>query len=181
MRLPARCLSIVLFGLCLAGDLASGQSDEPTPTLQTPLKPITSISTSIRPQGERLPADYSKQVDSQRAKLPAAAWPDRPWTGFCWTAPDVCYQPLYFENAALERHGYSLGLFQPLASTAHFVGDVAILPYRLAAEPSRECGYVLGHERPGTPTPLRYYRPPLRVRGGLAEAGVATGLVFLLP
>ncbi len=181
MRLMANCLVLAVLGLCPAGAGASGGSGEQAPGLLEPLKPITSISTSIQPQGGRLPTDYAGQADLQWAARPAAALPSRAWTGFCWTAPGVCHRPLYFEEAALERHGYTLGVFQPAASTAHFVGNVAILPYRLAAEPACECVYVLGHQRPGTPTPLRYYRPPLRISGGLAEAGVAAGLVFLLP
>jgi hypothetical protein len=179
MRLMPGCLVLAVLGLCPASLRAAG--GEQTPGLLEPLKPITSISTSIQPQRGRLPTDHAGQVDLQRAASSAAARPPRGWTGFCWTAPGVCHRPLYFEDAALERHGYSLGLGQPVASTVHFVGNLAILPYRLAAEPTSECVYVLGHERPGTPTPLRYYRPPLRISGGLAEAGVAAGLVFLLP
>lgn len=181
MRLLPRYLAIAILGLCPGGVLASGNSSEPVPHLQGALKPIAGISTSVAPPGGQLPTDYSGQVESQRVELPAAAWPERPWTGYCWAAPGVCYPPLYFEDAALERHGYSFGLLQPLASTTHFVGNVAILPYHLAAEPACECVYTLGHPRPGTPTPMRWYRPPLRVGGGMAEAGVATGLIFLLP
>lgn len=181
MRLLASCFALAILGLRHGAAVAWGESSEPVPGLQEPLKPMASISTSIQPPGGRLPTEYSGQADSQRVEFPATAWADRAWDGFCWTAPGVCYRPLYFENVALERHGYSRGLLEPLASTAHFVGNVAILPYRLAAEPTCECVYTLGHERPGTPTPMYYYRPPLRVSGGLAEAGVATGLIFLLP
>lgn len=181
MRFSAICLAIAAMGPFSGGVLAASNAQEAALGLQEPLKPITRIATSIQPQEGRLPTDYAGSLDSQPVESPVAAWPNRPWTSVCWTAPGVCHRPLYFEDAALERHGYSFGLVQPLASTAHFVGNVAILPYRLAAEPTCECVYVLGHERPGTPTPMRYYRPPLRVSGGLAEAGVATGLIFLLP
>ncbi len=181
MRLVARCFSIALLGLCPVGALARDGGNEPMLRVRDPLKPITSMSTSIQPQAGRLPTDYSGQVDSQATESSTAGLADRPWTGICWTAPGICYQPLYFEDPALERHGYCDGLLQPLVSTAHFVGNAAILPYRLAAEPPCECIYTLGHERPGTPTPMHCYRPPLRVSGGLAEAGVVTGLIFLLP
>ena len=106
---------------------------------------------------------------------------DGVWTGVRWEAPGTCHRPLYFEDPSLERHGYSLGVAQPFASAAHFVGNTAILPYRMVAEPTCDCVYTLGHERPGTPTPLRYYRPPFSVGGGVAQAGVVTGLIFLLP
>jgi len=146
-----------------------------------PIKPISSLGTNIGPQGGRLPTDYAMTaLPAQRIVAPLQT-SDGAWTGFHWEAPGTRHRPLYFENVPLERHGYSLGLAQPFASAAHFVGNAAILPYRMAAEPPSDSIYTLGHERPGTPTPLRYYRPPLSVRGGMAQAGTVVGLIFLLP
>ncbi len=146
-----------------------------------PIKPISSLGTNIAPQGGRLPTDYAETaLPAERVVAPPQI-SDGAWTGFHWEAPGTRHQPLYFENIPLERHGYSLGLAQPFASAAHFVGNTAILPYRMAAEPPHNSFYTLGHERPGTPTPQRYYRPPLSVRGGIAQAGAVTGLIFLLP
>lgn len=149
--------------------------------LPDPIKPISSLGTNIAPQDGRMPTDYALEAMPNK---PVAA-PDQEaegaWTGVHWEAPATCHRPLYFENPSLERHGYSLGLVQPFASAAHFVGNAAILPYRLAAEPTCDCVYTLGHERPGTPTPLRYYRPRFSIAGGVAQAGTVTGLIFLLP
>ncbi len=167
------------------GVSSSGATDSTAHSLSEgmpqPIKPISSLGTNITPQGGRLPTDYAKTaLPAQRVVAPQQV-SDGAWTGFHWEAPGTSNQPLYFENIPLERHGYSLGLAQPFASAAHFVGNTAILPYRMAAEPPHNSIYTLGHERPGTPTPLRYYRPPLSVRGGIAQAGAVTGLIFLLP
>jgi len=146
-----------------------------------PIKPIGSLGTNIAPQDGRLPTDYAGSgLPVERVAAPEQS-AEGPWTVYHWQAPSTCHRPLYFENPSLERHGYSLGLAQPFASAAHFVGNAAILPYRLVAEPTCDCVYTLGHERPGTPTPLRYYRPRFSVAGGVAQAGTATGLIFLLP
>jgi len=146
-----------------------------------PIKPIGAVSTDITaPQG-RLPTDVAAQTLPQTPLLAADHAVEGPWTGYHWVAPGVAHRPLYFENIALERHGYSLGLLQPLASAAHFAGNTAILPYRMGAEPPCRSIYTLGHQRPGTPTPLYYHRPPFSVAGGLAQAGAVTGLIFLLP
>ncbi len=167
------------------GVSSSGTTDSTARSLSEgmpePIKPISSLGTNITPEGGRLPTDYATTaLPAQRVAAPRQS-SDGAWTGFHWEAPGTSHRPLYFENVPLERHGYSLGLAQPFASAAHFVGNTAILPYRMAAEPTGVPIYTLGHERPGTPTPLRYYRPPLSVRGGIAQAGAVTGLIFLLP
>ncbi len=146
-----------------------------------PIKPITSVGTNTAPQDGRLPMDYAMSALPAERVAPPAHVSEGDWTGVRWEAPGTCHRPLYFEDPSLERHGYSLGVAQPFASAAHFVGNTAILPYRMVAEPTCDCVYTLGHERPGTPTPRRYYRPPFSVGGGVAQAGVVTGLIFLLP
>ena len=162
-----------------AGTAATGSSL--SEGLPEPVKPITSLGTNIAPQDGRLPTDYAESaLPCQRIAAPEQA-AEGPWAGVHWEAPGTCHRPLYFENPSLERHGYSLGLAQPFASAAHFVGNAAILPYRMVAEPTCDCVYTLGHERPGTPTPLRYYRPRFSLAGGVAQAGTITGLIFLLP
>lgn len=145
------------------------------------VKPISSLGTNIAPPDGRMPMDYAlNALPNERVAAPEQV-ADGTWTDVHWEAPGTCHRPLYFENPSLERHGYSLGLAQPFASAAHFVGSAAILPYRLVAEPTCDCVYTLGHVRPGTPTPLRYYRPRFSLAGGVAQAGTVTGLIFLLP
>ena len=190
LTMPALLLSVILLSVpCFAHETsfaaqqpsrATG-SDHLSEGMPAPVKPITALGTNIAPPDGRLPVDYAMSaLPAQRVMAPDQVG-EGPWTGVHWEAPGTCHRPLYFENPSLERHGYSLGLAQPFASAAHFVGNAAILPYRMAAEPTCDCVYTLGHERPGTPTPLRYYRPRFSLAGGVAQAGTVTGLIFLLP
>ena len=100
---------------------------------------------------------------------------------FAWTAPGTMHQPLYFEDVNLERAGHSWGLLQPAMSAVHFFGRIPALPYLMATHPPGECVYTLGHYRPGSCAPQLRRVPRLKPAGGLVQAGVVTGLVFLVP
>lgn len=108
----------------------------------------------------------------------------RAWavSSFAWDATSLCHRPLYFEEYNLERYGYGCcEALQPAASAAHFFGTLPALPYCMAVDCPGECIYTLGHYRPGSCNPKRCIWPPLSPRAILAEGGVWTGLVFLIP
>lgn len=98
-----------------------------------------------------------------------------------WEAPGTMHQPLYFEDVNLERAGHSWGVFQPAMSAVHFFGRIPALPYLAAAHPPRECVYTLGHYRPGSCSPQLCRTPRVKALAGAAQAGVITGLIFLVP
>jgi hypothetical protein len=103
-------------------------------------------------------------------------------TTFTWKASALCHKPLYFEEVHLERYGHSWGPYlQPFASGAHFFLTVPALPYAMGLCPPCECIYTLGYYRPGSCAPRMLDPLPLSIRAGLAEAGVWTGMVFLIP
>ncbi len=109
---------------------------------------------------------------------------DRQWvaSSFAWKASEISHKPLYFEEVQLERYGHTLHpLAQPVFSGAHFFLNIAVLPYKMGIHPLHECQYPLGYYRPGSCAPWLMPPVPLSVRGGLAEAGVILGGVFLLP
>jgi hypothetical protein len=54
------------------------------------------------------------------------------------------YNPLYFEDANLERCGLGHGFCQPAASAAQFLGRTALLPYSLIAHSPCSCETTLG-------------------------------------
>ncbi len=113
-----------------------------------------------------------------------ATYTPRNWeaTSFAWKASALCHKPLYFEERQLERYGHTPGPFlEPIASGAHFFLNVAVLPYKMGINPPNECQYALGYYRPGSCAPWLLPPVPLSVRGALLEAGVITGLVFLVP
>ena len=99
-----------------------------------------------------------------------------------WKAPGHCHKPLYFEQVQLERYGHETGpVLQPLISTAHFFGNIAVLPYKMGIHPPNECQYSLGYYRPGNCAPYMVQPIPLSLRGAALQAGVVTGAAALIP
>ncbi len=103
-------------------------------------------------------------------------------TTVTWKASGACHKPLYFEDVQLERYGHEWGPFaQPVLSTAHFFGNVLVLPYKMGIHPMNECQYSLGHYRPGNCAPWTVGPIPISLRGALFQAKVVTGAALILP
>jgi hypothetical protein len=101
---------------------------------------------------------------------------------FAWHASALCHKPLYFEEVQLERYGHTAGPFrQPFVSGAHFVLNLATLPYHMAYQPPHECQYALGYYRPGSCAPWMIPPVPLSLKGALAETGFIVGGIYILP
>jgi hypothetical protein len=99
-----------------------------------------------------------------------------------WKASGLCHKPLYFEEVQLERYGHEVGpVLQPLISTAHFFGNIAVLPYKMGIHPPHECQYSLGYYRPGDCAPYMLPPVPISLRGAAAQAGAVVGGAALLP
>ena len=103
-------------------------------------------------------------------------------TTVTWKASGACHKPLYFEDVQLERYGHEWGPFaQPVISTAHFFGDVIVMPYKMGIHPPNECQYSLGYYRPGSCAPWTVGPIPISLRGALMQAKVVTGAALILP
>ncbi len=102
-------------------------------------------------------------------------------TNFTWTASNLCHNPLYFEQPALERYGHTIGPLQPILSGAQFLATIPAMPMLMAIDPPNECQYALGYYRPGSCAPRKWSPIPYSTRGAIVEGGVATALVFLIP
>ena len=89
--------------------------------------------------------------------------------------------PLYFEDPNLERCGISHGCLTEVSSAGHFLFNTVILPYRVAAQPPCECVPSLGDCPTCNEFDSSAALPPWSWRGVVAEAGVITGLVFIIP
>jgi hypothetical protein len=71
-----------------------------------------------------------------------------------WEAPNILYQPLYFEHVAMERYGYTpRHWFQPISSALYFSKSLAVLPFNLVHHPTWSCETPYGWCRPGSPAP----------------------------
>ncbi len=99
-----------------------------------------------------------------------------------WTASGACHKPEYFNQPQLERYGHTAGpVLQPLISSAKFVTDVALLPYKMGIHPPNECQYPLGYIRTGNCAPYMIQPFPWSLRGAAVQAGVVTGAAALIP
>jgi hypothetical protein len=147
------------------------------------LKSILDLTTSIAPPTGELPADRFQGSSEEAALAYCPGQSSRGWSvsEYNWKATGMFHQPLYFEEVNLERYGYSHGIAQPAISYGQFLVNVIAMPYKVMAEPPREEIYTLGQYRPGSYAPYRINYPPASVSGGLFEAGVVIGLVFLIP
>lgn len=167
-------------------------ADDPDPDDETAADwqptPLTDLSTNIRLPGGMLPRDYA--AERPPAELPVGemdspygATRGWPLSMYHWKASCLCHQPLYFEEINLERYGYGCcGCLQYGVSAAHFFGTVPALPYLMAADCPGECDYTLGHYRPGSCPPWQYHWPPCcDPLATFSEAGILTGLIFLIP
>lgn len=91
------------------------------------------------------------------------------------------YQPLYFEEANLERYGRTCGPLQPALSGLRFFATLPSLPYAMTVRhPSKtyttKCPYEAGWGAPK----VREFQP-LQPKPSLVQAGAITGLLFVLP
>jgi hypothetical protein len=106
--------------------------------------------------------------------LPSGPLPVRQWEPLAEIVPPpyVCYNRLYFQQLNMERYGWDLGVWSPLASVAAFYVDLFALPYHAATEPLRRYECNTGYCLPGDPVPLLLYPPELSLTGALGEAAV---------
>ena len=108
----------------------------------------------------------------------------RQWTPMTmtWKASNLCHTPLYFEDVNLERYGHTRGpLLEPFAQSAHFFGNILVLPYKMGVHSPRECQFALGYYRPGNCAPWIKPPVPISARGAIAQAATMTGLFWLIP
>ncbi|MCC6509469.1 MAG: hypothetical protein IT423_10195 [Pirellulaceae bacterium] len=99
-----------------------------------------------------------------------------------WKASGLCHKPLYFEEVQLERYGHEIGpVLQPLVSTAHFFGNIVVLPYKMGIHPPHECQYALGYYRPGDCAPYMLPPVPISLRGAAVQTGAVLGAAALVP
>jgi hypothetical protein len=122
-----------------------------------PRKTISEIRPSVKDTNKVVPQDYSylltEKVGPDWFMAPSGE------KVFAWTAPNIHYQPLYFQNVALERYGQTYGgLKQIGASGLHFFTSFCRLPYAVIVDHPRSCEYPLGYCRPGNPTPMTFQK-----------------------
>lgn len=122
-----------------------------------PKKGIRGIGIDIREKNLNAPEDVSSQLVNGSASnwnqfVPAPKV-------FAWAAPDIRYQPLYFEDVALERYGQTAPPYQQsLSSGFHFFKSFVTLPRQMIIDHPKSCDHPLGFCRPGNKTPYTVQR-----------------------
>ena len=133
-----------------------------------PQKGIRGINLDVRETSANAPEDVSLQLIGSSQSDWTQFYPQQ--KVFAWVAPDISYQPLYFEDVALERYGTTAGPYhQSLISSFHFFKDFVFLPHKMRHDVPSSCDHPLGFCRPGNSTPYtiqRHYfgRPGCRLR-----------------
>ena len=139
-----------------------------------------------RPDGVCPPADEQSgnNLCPQMVQLS-----DSPYEGrlfgdsvFCWQASDLWYNPLYFEDAPLERYGHTCCCaVQPFVSAGKYSAQLLFIPYQMSIDPICKCVYPLGWYRPGECAPKKCYQPPLNLDAAVTTAGFYTGMSYIFP
>ncbi len=122
-----------------------------------PRKGIEEINIDIREKSGSAPEDIAAKLMGSLSGQWSSFDPAPKM--FCWAAPDIRYQPLYFEDVPLERYGQTRGTrLQTVGSAAHFFTSVALWPYHMCHDSPGSCDYPLGFCRPGDDVPYTIQR-----------------------
>ncbi|HVT26666.1 MAG TPA: hypothetical protein VHE81_01485 [Lacipirellulaceae bacterium] len=154
------------------------------PCAAVPNKPLNQLGINISQPAGKMPTDLATACWEQINQDAGQCAGRRCWPLFCyqWDATCFCHQPLYFEEANLERYGYGCDCcLQPAASAFHFFGTIPVLPYCMVAECPGDCVYTLGHYRPGDCNPWRWLWPSCDPLAATAYGGFWVGMVAAFP
>ena len=164
-------------------DVAADTLSEEIASIDDGLRPIGRILAAVAPSAGDMPRDYASARFAREGQVAHRMGVSRESAEsmVMWEAPGVCYRPLYFEDVNVERHGYKVPLVQPMLSAAHFFGRAPLLPYMMVTERSRECGYSLGHYRPGDYAPYSLYIPRPKLTASALEATAVLGVILAFP
>ena len=157
---------------------------EPKAPIASDPKQLRKITT-IRPFQDYSPLGQpAVNRKPEELKLGGDEFPERLFESqvYRWKPSDLHHFPLYFEDPPLERYGHTHHeLLQPFISAHRFGTQLIGLPYQMAIDPVLKKTYALGWYRPGEPAPMLLYQVPWNSEAAAVEAGVLTGLFFLVP
>ncbi len=122
-----------------------------------PRKGIRGISIDAREKSGTVPEDRSAQLlNSGGSEWSSFASSPKV---FAWAAPNIRYQPLYFEDVALERYGQTAPAYRQSALSAiHLFKSFVLLPHQMRHDAPGSCDSPLGFCRPGNTVPYTIQR-----------------------
>ncbi|MFO0943495.1 MAG: hypothetical protein U0930_22395 [Pirellulales bacterium] len=103
-----------------------------------------------------------------------------------WRASNIQHNPLYFEDAMLERHGHTRSFYgydyaQSVISGVKFFATLPLLPYHETLRPKCQCVYALGHYRAGSTAPCLRDNIPYDSRAAIVESASAAAFFWAAP
>ncbi len=130
-------------------------TDPPSPaSIQLPLP---RLEVDIRPSTGMLPEDIALEYVRGQGFVEGDLGPRWYLSPYNWESPGLFHHPLYFEDAALERHGRSrCAPLQPVLSAARAAGQFVILPLQMIDHRPLDCIYTLGYGKPRVPPVYPY-------------------------
>jgi len=135
------------------GELSSTQEDAAL-IVRPKLKRVSEISLNLFDQ-QSLNANGGMQIPKQSpmpdSGSPSTSLHDRTPKIVTWTAPNVGYRQLIFEEPGLERHGFTdTEVRQHIRSSAKFYARSIALPIIVLQQRNCPCDNNLGWGTPGT-------------------------------
>ena len=91
------------------------------------------------------------------------------------------HNPLWFEDPNLERCGRGCGHVTSVSSFVQFSANIAILPYRMTAQPSCSCVRTLPDCTVCQKFGYDAYLPPWSWRAAAVQAGAVVGGIYVIP
>ena len=153
-----------------------------------PQRPIglLSIDTSPKPKGDSniIPVDLNRKAFGEPPTVQAAQSTELNTTWAPGPTPDSMtfpYQPLYFEEPNLERYGRTCSNMQPVLSSMRFFATIPALPYAMTVHHPNQPYHWRWPYEAGWGAPRVRELPPFNAKAGLVQAGVLTGLIFVVP
>lgn len=121
---------------------------------------VVDVEIDIREKSDKAPDDSSSEFVAKESIKRQKEWSS---TSAHWEAPNLTYQPLYFEDVALERYGQKHGkIGQIVFSSWDFTINSYLLPYHMLLNRPRKKISPVGFGRPGNCMPLTHENHWLR-------------------
>ena len=157
---------------------------DPDPNGEDPCRYLCPRPGGCPPVEQDEDAEADQYQCPEEIPLPQSGLAYRTWETkrYHWVASDLTYNPLYFEDAQLERYGQTYSpLVQPFASTGKFLVQTVALPYQMAIDSPHACVSPLGYYRPGECVPKLHSAIPWDGQSAFEAALMYGATILVLP
>ena len=119
--------------------------------VETMIGPMNDVPSTLSRAEQKTKWNADARIIPNGARI-ASLEPTPSPVAYTWASPVFHHRPLYFEQPNLERYGNGpCRLVQPVASSAHFLLSVPLVPFKMIYNPPWSDIHTLGEGRPGNP------------------------------